>query len=89
MGRRQIRVVGAMLQNEAGRYLIASRSITYLTSGRELLRFGAPAVPPREGPLIVAAPEYNLGTSPSSSSSPPNPGGSRSNVGASSQGDAK
>jgi CHAT domain-containing protein/Tfp pilus assembly protein PilF len=49
------------LVDEQGRYLIENYSITYLTSGRDLLRMQASA-PARQGPLVVANPSFDAGT---------------------------
>jgi CHAT domain-containing protein/Tfp pilus assembly protein PilF len=47
----------AALVDERGRYLIERYSISYLTSGRDLLRLEL-ARDSRSGPLVVAAPEF-------------------------------
>jgi len=52
--------LGALLDEE-GRYLIERYSFTYLTSGRELLRFAARAEP-RTGALVIAAPDFGATT---------------------------
>ncbi len=62
------------LVDEDGRYLVEDYSITYLTSGRDLLRLGA-AAGPRQAPLVIANPlfEYPTGrttAAPSSSTIP-------------------
>lgn len=47
------------LRDEAGQYLIESRAVSYLTSGRDLVRLRAPVkAAPRGGPVIVAAPAF-------------------------------
>ncbi len=50
----------AALQDARGRFLAQSLRITYLTSGRDLLRFAAVA-PSRSGPIVLAAPDYDSG----------------------------
>jgi CHAT domain-containing protein/Tfp pilus assembly protein PilF len=50
------------LVDEQNRYLIESYSFTYLTSGRDLLRLQA-RTPPRQGPLVVANPSFDLSES--------------------------
>jgi len=47
------------LVDEQGRYLIERFAFTYLTSGRDLLRFGTVA-PPKHGGLVVAAPDFGV-----------------------------
>jgi CHAT domain-containing protein len=47
----------AALVDEGGRYLVERFSITYLTSGRDLLRLEVPRES-RSGPLVVAAPAF-------------------------------
>jgi tetratricopeptide (TPR) repeat protein len=49
----------AALVDEAGRYLLESYSITYLTSGRDLLRLQA-RTESRSAPVVVANPLYDL-----------------------------
>src|SRR6266508_275806 len=46
----------AALVDERGRYVVESYSISYLTSGRDLLRLQAPRES-KGGPLVVAAPD--------------------------------
>jgi CHAT domain-containing protein/tetratricopeptide (TPR) repeat protein len=46
------------LVDEQGRWLVERYLFSYLTSGRDLLRFGE-APPPREPPLVVAAPAFD------------------------------
>jgi CHAT domain-containing protein/tetratricopeptide (TPR) repeat protein len=52
----------AALVGDDGHYLLERYAITYLTSGRDLLRLANPA-PPRETPLIVADPAFGAGPS--------------------------
>lgn len=47
----------AALIDERGRFLVSRYRFTWLTSGRELLRLGAPEAA-RSGPVIVAGPDY-------------------------------
>jgi MYXO-CTERM domain-containing protein len=47
----------AALRDEEGHYLIERYAFTYLTSGRDLVRFGASS-PAHEGPVVVAAPDF-------------------------------
>ncbi|MBC7929459.1 MAG: CHAT domain-containing protein, partial [Rubrivivax sp.] len=49
------------LVDEQGHYLIENYSITYLSSGRDLLRMQASAKG-RQGPLVVANPSFDAGT---------------------------
>ena len=49
----------AALVDEQGRYQIERFAITYLTSGRDLLRLTHPAAS-RAAPLIMAAPQFDL-----------------------------
>ncbi|HEU4596470.1 MAG TPA: CHAT domain-containing protein, partial [Pyrinomonadaceae bacterium] len=56
------------LVDERGRYLVEDYSITYLTSGRDLLRAQASAAS-REGPLVIANPSFGAG-SPSAGGAP-------------------
>lgn len=51
---------GALL-DENERYLIERYELSYLTSGRDLLRF-AREFESRQGPVVVAAPDYNYVT---------------------------
>jgi CHAT domain-containing protein/Tfp pilus assembly protein PilF len=46
------------LVDEQGRYLVENYSITYLTSGRDLLRTQTDA-PARQGPIVVANPSFD------------------------------
>lgn len=54
------------LTDERNRYLLEDYSITYLTSGRDLLRMQLSAES-RQGPLVVANPLFEAGASSSSS----------------------
>lgn len=63
----------AALVDEEGRYLVERCALTYLASGRDLLRLTT-RVPPRRGPVVVAAPDYEAVLP----SSVPSHGGSRS-----------
>ncbi|HLM56613.1 MAG TPA: tetratricopeptide repeat protein, partial [Pyrinomonadaceae bacterium] len=69
------------LVGERGRYLVEDYSITYLTSGRDLLRLG-PAAAPRQSPLVIANPLFEApagrATAPPSSSTTPAAQGRRS-----------
>jgi len=56
----------AALVDETNHYLIENYSITYLTSGRDLLRFRN-SLPGKQPPLIVANPNFNLQQKPISS----------------------
>jgi CHAT domain-containing protein/Tfp pilus assembly protein PilF len=47
---------GALIDEE-GRYLIDRYAFTYLTSGRDLIRFGT-AAPSREAPAVIANPDF-------------------------------
>jgi CHAT domain-containing protein len=47
----------AALVDEQGRYLVETLEVSYLTSGRDLLRMQSPAAP-RSGPLVLANPAY-------------------------------
>lgn len=53
----------ASLIDENGKFLIENYSIDYLTSGRDLLRMEAHE-PSKQGPLIVANPQYSMGSAP-------------------------
>ncbi|HEU4408210.1 MAG TPA: CHAT domain-containing tetratricopeptide repeat protein [Polyangiaceae bacterium] len=48
------------LVDERGRYLLETTLVTYLSSGRDLLRLRERPVP-RSGPLVVAGPDYGPG----------------------------
>lgn len=48
----------AALVDEAGRYLLEEYQITYLTSGRDLLRLDG-ATASQQGPVLIANPDYN------------------------------
>jgi CHAT domain-containing protein len=50
---------GALVDGQ-NRYLIESYSFTYLTSGRDLFRLQV-QTPSRQGPLVVANPQFDLG----------------------------
>ncbi len=63
--------LGALVAPD-GRFLVESRLVTYLTSGRDLLRFEGPAEP-RSGPLVIAAPDF--GALPGAPSAAPSRGG--------------
>ena len=52
----------AALLDPTGRYLLETREISYLTSGRDLLRLQEPAVPGGR-PLVVANPAFDSPTS--------------------------
>jgi CHAT domain-containing protein/Tfp pilus assembly protein PilF len=54
---------GALL-DEQGHYLIERYLFSYLTSGRDLLRFGDKPAPPREAPLVLANPAFNDSSAP-------------------------
>jgi CHAT domain-containing protein/Tfp pilus assembly protein PilF len=47
------------LVDETGRHLLHRYSFTYLTSGRDLVRFETAAVP-RQGPVVIADPAFDL-----------------------------
>ena len=53
----------AALVDEEGSYLIERYQLTYLTSGRDLLRAGAPE-PARQDPVIIANPDFGTGRRP-------------------------
>jgi tetratricopeptide (TPR) repeat protein len=46
-----------VLRDEQGRYLVREKQLTYLTSGRDLLRL-ASAKPSRQAPIILADPDF-------------------------------
>ncbi len=48
----------AALLDETGRYLIERYGLSYVTSGRDLLRFGT-KIPSQEQPLILGDPDFN------------------------------
>jgi CHAT domain-containing protein len=56
------------LQDEQGKYLVEDYSISYLTSGRDLLRFQT-QFQPKSNPVIVANPTYDLDRSQIASAS--------------------
>ena len=68
------RVPFETLPLDGDRKLIDDYCISYLTTGRDALRFGAPWVKHRNGPLVIADPDYDLTeqgqTDPSISSAP-------------------
>ncbi|WP_164928965.1 CHAT domain-containing tetratricopeptide repeat protein [Gloeobacter violaceus] len=47
------------LVDEQGRYLLERFELVYLSSGRDLIRLSDLPVPPRQGPLLVAAPDFD------------------------------
>ena len=51
------------LMDERGQYLVEKYTLTYLTSGRDLLRLNV-KLPSEESPLVLANPDYALGTGP-------------------------
>lgn len=51
------------LVDERGRYLVESYEVSYLTSGRDLLRLGG-RVQSREEPVVIANPDYGKGSGP-------------------------
>ena len=55
-GALQLVPLGALVGPD-GRWLVESRLVTHLTSGRDLLRFEGSAEP-RSGPLVIAAPDF-------------------------------
>jgi CHAT domain-containing protein/tetratricopeptide (TPR) repeat protein len=55
------------LADENNRYLVESYSISYLTSGRDLLRLEARA-PPRQGAVVIANPLFDLSATENQSS---------------------
>jgi CHAT domain-containing protein/Tfp pilus assembly protein PilF len=57
------------LVDEGGRYLIERYSVTYLTSGRDLLRLQVQA-PSRQGPVVVANPLFDPGPNRSETTAP-------------------
>lgn len=69
----------AALVDEHDRFLLSRLRITYLSSGRDLLRQQHRAEP-RQGPLVLAAPSY--GTSADVSGQPMAPPGARAGTGA-------
>ena len=46
-----------VLRDEQGRYLVQEKQLTYLTSGRDLLRL-ANATPSRQAPIVFADPDF-------------------------------
>lgn len=59
----------AALLDEQGRYITERYQITYLTSGRDLLRFASPTQL-RGGDVVMAAPDYGPFTRPTQSGEP-------------------
>lgn len=57
------------LVDEKNHYLLEDYSMTYLTSGRDLLRMRSSAVS-RQGPLVVADPLFDAGAAASSTAAP-------------------
>ncbi|MDI1451540.1 CHAT domain-containing protein [Polyangium sp. 6x1] len=53
---------GALIDEE-GRYLVERYALTYLASGRDLLRLQI-STPSRQGPVVVAAPDYDAAPAP-------------------------
>ncbi|MBX7222092.1 MAG: CHAT domain-containing protein [Blastocatellia bacterium] len=53
----------AALMDEKGKYLVERYNLTYLTSGRDLLRLQA-KIPSQSPPLVIADPDYASGTGP-------------------------
>ncbi len=51
------------LVDEHGKYLVESYEVSYLTSGRDLLRLGS-RVQSREDPVVIADPDYGKGPGP-------------------------
>lgn len=51
------------LMDERGRYLVESYEISYLTSGRDLLRLSS-TVESRQEPVVLADPDYGNGSGP-------------------------
>ena len=51
------------LADEQGKFLVEKYTLTYLTSGRDLLRLNV-KLPSEESPLVLANPDYALGTGP-------------------------
>ena len=62
----------AALVDPAGRYLLESRTVTYLSSGRDLLRLKERALESRP-PLVVANPEFTSTASQGERSAAPSP----------------
>ncbi|HMW00826.1 MAG TPA: CHAT domain-containing protein, partial [Acidobacteriota bacterium] len=53
----------AALMDEHGKFLVERYCLTYLTSGRDLLRLNV-KLPSEEPPLVLANPDYAVGTGP-------------------------
>jgi CHAT domain-containing protein/Tfp pilus assembly protein PilF len=60
----------AALTSSDGRYVVETHQITYLTSGRELLRFAHEA-PPQSPPVVFAAPDYDAKPAGDAALTPP------------------
>jgi CHAT domain-containing protein/Flp pilus assembly protein TadD len=60
----------AALVDETNRYLVETYDISYLTSGRDLLRLGTAAAPSPNPALILANPNYDSANLPLSSPTP-------------------
>jgi CHAT domain-containing protein/Flp pilus assembly protein TadD len=60
----------AALVDETNRYLVETYDISYLTSGRDLLRLGTAAAPSPNPALILANPDYDRANLPLSSPTP-------------------
>jgi CHAT domain-containing protein len=52
------------LVDEEGHYLVERYLFSYLTTGRDLLRFGDRPAPSREAPLVLANPAFNDSRAP-------------------------
>ncbi len=50
-----------VLPSDDGCYLIDNYRISYLSVGRDILRFGATSIDQSSAPLVVAAPDFDLG----------------------------
>src|SRR6185503_1538114 len=46
------------LVDEDGRYLVESYSLTYVLSGRDLVRYASQPAPARQPPVVVGAPDF-------------------------------
>ncbi|MBI4748669.1 MAG: tetratricopeptide repeat protein [Acidobacteria bacterium] len=57
------------LLDENGKFLVENYTLTYLTSGRDLLRLGV-KIKSQEPPLVIADPDYKEGTGPQLLGSP-------------------
>ena len=67
------------LVDEQNHYLVETYSITYLTSGRDLLRLAVKAEN-KQGPVVVADPSFDAGASASNTSGAPVTSGSKQNA---------